>query len=68
MRKQNKREPSRVSLGDEKEFIRRGTGTSDIAPNVGHNDYHQNHSPIWQGGASLATSTAASRHDDDPLH
>ncbi|KAL6554818.1 hypothetical protein OROGR_006076 [Orobanche gracilis] len=46
MRKQNKREPSRASLGNEKEFIHPDTGASDIVQNVGHNDYHENHSPI----------------------
>ncbi|KAL6558897.1 hypothetical protein OROMI_019247 [Orobanche minor] len=67
MRKQNKREVSRASLGNEKELIHSQTRASNIAQDVGH-DHHQNDSPILQGGASLATSTAASRHDDDPLH
>ncbi|XP_011100898.1 uncharacterized protein LOC105179012 [Sesamum indicum] len=44
MRKQNKRDPSRASLGNEEELIsstRRDTNTSH---SVQHN-YHQNHSP-----------------------
>ncbi|CAA0823558.1 Unknown protein [Striga hermonthica] len=43
-RKQNKRDPSRASLGNEEELVSTNTRTSNIAQNV-HHDYHQNHSP-----------------------
>ncbi|KAL3613454.1 hypothetical protein CASFOL_042717 [Castilleja foliolosa] len=44
MRKQNKRDPSRASLGNEEELVSSNTSASNIAQNV-HHDYHQNHSP-----------------------
>ncbi|GFQ03774.1 hypothetical protein PHJA_002521200 [Phtheirospermum japonicum] len=44
MRKQNKRDPSRASLGNEEELVSSNTSASSIAQNV-HHDYHQNHSP-----------------------
>ncbi|KAL6502629.1 hypothetical protein OROHE_024282 [Orobanche hederae] len=45
MRKQNKREPSRASLGNETELIHSQTRASNIAQDVGHDDL-QNDSPI----------------------
>ncbi|KAL0449098.1 UNVERIFIED_CONTAM: hypothetical protein Slati_1466200 [Sesamum latifolium] len=44
MRKQNKREPSRASLGNEEELIAPTARSSATAQND-HHDYHQNHSP-----------------------
>ncbi|KAL0378842.1 UNVERIFIED_CONTAM: hypothetical protein Sradi_3189700 [Sesamum radiatum] len=44
MRKQNKREPSRASLGNEEELIAPAARSSATAHND-HHDYHQNHSP-----------------------
>ncbi|KAI3462005.1 hypothetical protein Pfo_018668 [Paulownia fortunei] len=44
MRKQNKRDPSRASLGNEEELISTTTRDSNSAHNDQH-DYHQNHSP-----------------------
>ncbi|KAL0350007.1 UNVERIFIED_CONTAM: hypothetical protein Sradi_4149900 [Sesamum radiatum] len=49
MRKQNKREPSRASLGNEEELIAPAARSSATAHND-HHDYHQNHSPTWQKG------------------
>ncbi|KAG6386744.1 hypothetical protein SASPL_151917 [Salvia splendens] len=65
MRKQNKRDPSRASLGNEDELIPSTTRDTTVAPND-HHDYHQNNSPtilLVRGGASSATLTAASRLD-----
>ncbi|XP_073059091.1 uncharacterized protein [Primulina eburnea] len=43
MRKQNKREPSRASLGNEEELVSSTTTNSNSAQ---HNqDYHHNHTP-----------------------
>ncbi|XP_042044452.1 uncharacterized protein LOC125210505 isoform X2 [Salvia hispanica] len=44
MRKQNKRDPSRASLGNEDELIPSTTRDTTVAPND-HRDYHQNNSP-----------------------
>ncbi|PIN20226.1 hypothetical protein CDL12_07084 [Handroanthus impetiginosus] len=44
MRKQNKRDPSRASLGNEEELIASTTTNSNNVHND-HKDYHQNHSP-----------------------
>ncbi|KAL3637496.1 hypothetical protein CASFOL_018664 [Castilleja foliolosa] len=44
MRKQNKRDPSRASLGNEEELLSSNKSATNIAQNV-HHDYHQNHSP-----------------------
>ncbi|KAL3637491.1 hypothetical protein CASFOL_018659 [Castilleja foliolosa] len=44
MRKQNKRDPSRASLGNEEELFSSNTSASNIAQNV-HHDSHRNHSP-----------------------
>lgn len=44
MRKQNKRDPSRASLGNDEELISSTTTNSNIAHND-HHTYHQNHSP-----------------------
>ncbi|XP_022844394.1 uncharacterized protein LOC111367641 isoform X1 [Olea europaea var. sylvestris] len=45
MRKQNKRDPSRASLGNEEELISSTARVSDTNKNDHHHDYHQNHSP-----------------------
>ncbi|KAK4383536.1 hypothetical protein Sango_2766200 [Sesamum angolense] len=44
MRKQNKRDPSRASLGNEEELISSTRRDSNTAHSDQHN-YHQNHSP-----------------------
>ncbi|KAG8373300.1 hypothetical protein BUALT_Bualt11G0009600 [Buddleja alternifolia] len=44
MRKQNKRDPSRASLGNEEELISSTTKDSKSTNNDGHN-FNQNHSP-----------------------
>ncbi|XP_042013606.1 uncharacterized protein LOC121761959 [Salvia splendens] len=45
MRKQNKRDPSRASLGNEEELIPSTTRDTIAAPHNDHHDYHQNNSP-----------------------
>ncbi|XP_057807021.1 uncharacterized protein LOC131021757 isoform X1 [Salvia miltiorrhiza] len=46
MRKQNKRDPSRASLGNEEELIPSTTRDTNTARNDDHHhDYHQNNSP-----------------------
>ncbi|KAL2521478.1 hypothetical protein Fot_25401 [Forsythia ovata] len=48
MRKQNKRDPSKASLGNEEELISSTEGNSNTNNDDhqhGHHDYHQNHSP-----------------------
>ncbi|XVF17133.1 hypothetical protein REPUB_Repub10bG0093000 [Reevesia pubescens] len=74
MRKQNKREVSRASLGNEEEFINPTATSVSTAPSDDHHLHPQNHhSPTFiaslvfgfldrQGGVSSATSTVASRH------
>ncbi|KAL0292869.1 UNVERIFIED_CONTAM: hypothetical protein Sradi_6968700 [Sesamum radiatum] len=44
MRKQNKRDPSRASLGNEEELISSTRRDSNTAHSDQHH-YHQNHSP-----------------------
>ncbi|KAL0381562.1 UNVERIFIED_CONTAM: hypothetical protein Sangu_0220500 [Sesamum angustifolium] len=44
MRKQNKRDPSRASLGNEEELIPSTRRDTSTAHSDQHN-YHQNHSP-----------------------
>ncbi|CAA2990954.1 uncharacterized protein LOC111390877 [Olea europaea var. sylvestris] len=45
MRKQNKRDPSRASLGNEEELISSTTQTIKTAHVDDHHNYDQNHSP-----------------------
>lgn len=45
MRKQNKRDPSRASLGNEEELISSATSNSNNAHTDDHHHFHQNHSP-----------------------
>lgn len=45
MRKQNKRDPSRASLGNEEELISSATSNSNNAHSDEHDQFHQNHSP-----------------------
>ncbi|KAH6835131.1 sorbin/SH3 domain protein [Perilla frutescens var. hirtella] len=45
MRKQNKKDPSRASLGNEEELIPSTTRESNTAHINDHRDYHQNNSP-----------------------
>ncbi|KAK6258980.1 hypothetical protein SCA6_013454 [Theobroma cacao] len=48
MRKQNKREVSRASLGNEEEFINPTATSVSTAPSDDHHHYPQNHhSPTW---------------------
>ncbi|XVE83239.1 hypothetical protein DITRI_Ditri16bG0071800 [Diplodiscus trichospermus] len=48
MRKQNKREVSRASLGNEEEFSNPTATSVSTAPSDDHHDYPQNHhSPTW---------------------
>ncbi|KAL3637498.1 hypothetical protein CASFOL_018666 [Castilleja foliolosa] len=61
MRKQNKRDPSRASLGNEEELLSSNKSATNIAQSV-HHDYHQNHSPTREEESS-ATLIVASRHD-----
>lgn len=45
MRKQNKRDPSRASLGNEEELISSATTNSNNAHTDDHHHFHQNNSP-----------------------
>lgn len=45
MRKQNKRDPSRASLGNEEELISSATSNSNNAHSDDHHHFHQNNSP-----------------------
>ncbi|EPS71236.1 hypothetical protein M569_03528 [Genlisea aurea] len=45
MRKQNKRDPSRASVGNEEELITSNTASSNTIQNAHHHQYHVTHSP-----------------------
>ncbi|XP_052191587.1 uncharacterized protein LOC127800803 [Diospyros lotus] len=49
MRKQNKRDPSRASLGNEEELVPSATTATNTEIND-HQHYHQNHSPTTRRG------------------
>ncbi|CAA2990955.1 Hypothetical predicted protein [Olea europaea subsp. europaea] len=51
MRKQNKRDPSRASLGNEEELISSTTQTIKTAHVDDHHNYDQNHSPTVSSSA-----------------
>lgn len=54
MRKQNKRDPSRASLGNEEELIPSTTRDANV-PHNDHRDYHQNNSPTVYASTSFAS-------------
>ncbi|KAJ6918933.1 hypothetical protein NC651_013016 [Populus alba x Populus x berolinensis] len=55
MRKQNKRDVSRASLGREEELINPTATTANTAQTHDHRHHHQDHhdSPTWSGGGKL---------------
>ncbi|KAL2504598.1 RIN4 pathogenic type III effector avirulence factor Avr cleavage site domain-containing protein [Abeliophyllum distichum] len=55
MRKQNKRDPSRASLGNEEELVASTATNAKTAHNDDHHAYDPNHSPTVSSSAIFST-------------